>query len=503
MPKRIDECVKALQEDGYDEDNAWAICMAQLDETFEDAEYQGEKVELNKPFRTQGENKKFAVYVKNKRDNIIKVRFGDPDMEIKRDDEERRKSFRARFKCSERKDRTTPAYWSCKLWSSEPVSEIVDAIPKTSFSDKVCFDAARKYCASVRDGVQEYHASEFGLEGDRMVKVYRSPETVAEIADALNGLKVTNEHVELKAIDPADIIGEIFDSELMENFDEESDTTMLIRNGISLTDDMIELLKDGKRELSLGYFGDMIDSEVYDYEVINIEPHHLALVNNARCGKACTFEDGGKTMKLRKLFADAGIIKATDEEGDSVNMQKVLELIKELPELVKTASLDEIKALVPILEEIMMKAKEGDQSTETDPEGEMTDEEKAAVAAKEEEDKKLADAEAAAEMDKDKKTYSDAAFADAVAKKAQEMSDAKLSIMAKASTFLTDSYDYKGKSNAQIMKDTLATQYNEEFSDAELSTAFKLLQKQTHYDSFGARASGSADPYIATGEKEI
>lgn len=81
---------------------------------------------LNKPFRTPNEKKKFAVYVKNKEGKVIIVRFGDPDMEIKRDDPERRKSFRARHKCDQQNDPTTPAYWSCKMWSEANVSDLTD-----------------------------------------------------------------------------------------------------------------------------------------------------------------------------------------------------------------------------------------------------------------------------------------------------------------------------------------------------------------------------------------
>jgi len=79
---------------------------------------------LNKPFRTPGGPKKFAVYVKNKQGNIVIIRFGDPNMEIKRDDPERRKAFRARHNCDTAKDRTKPSYWSCRMWSSKPVSSI-------------------------------------------------------------------------------------------------------------------------------------------------------------------------------------------------------------------------------------------------------------------------------------------------------------------------------------------------------------------------------------------
>jgi hypothetical protein len=81
----------------------------------EDAEYQGKKVKLNNPVR--GGSKKFYVYVKNKKGNVIKVSFGDTTgLSIKRDDPERRKSFRARHKCDQKKDKTTPGYWSCKFW---------------------------------------------------------------------------------------------------------------------------------------------------------------------------------------------------------------------------------------------------------------------------------------------------------------------------------------------------------------------------------------------------
>ena len=80
------------------------------------AEYQGKKVTLNKPFRTQGGKKKFAVYVQNSAGKVVIVRFGDPNMEIKRDDPKRRKAFRDRHNCSEKKDRTTPGYWSCRQW---------------------------------------------------------------------------------------------------------------------------------------------------------------------------------------------------------------------------------------------------------------------------------------------------------------------------------------------------------------------------------------------------
>ena len=60
------------------------------------------KKTLNKPFRTPSGPKKFSVYVKNEKGNVVKVNFGDPNMEIKRDDPNRRKNFRARHNCDNR-----------------------------------------------------------------------------------------------------------------------------------------------------------------------------------------------------------------------------------------------------------------------------------------------------------------------------------------------------------------------------------------------------------------
>jgi hypothetical protein len=88
-----------------------------------EAEYKGRDVQLGKPMK--GDVKKYKVYVKNDSGNVIKVNFGDKNLSIKRDNPTRRKSFRARHKCSQKKDRTSAGYWSCRMWSSKPVSKIL------------------------------------------------------------------------------------------------------------------------------------------------------------------------------------------------------------------------------------------------------------------------------------------------------------------------------------------------------------------------------------------
>lgn len=76
-----------------------------------------EKKPLNKPIRTPGEKKKFKVYIKNPKTGDIQiVRFGDPNMEIKRDNPDRLSAFRLRHNCDSAKDKTTPRYWSCYQW---------------------------------------------------------------------------------------------------------------------------------------------------------------------------------------------------------------------------------------------------------------------------------------------------------------------------------------------------------------------------------------------------
>ena len=80
------------------------------------AEYQGKKVTLNKPFYTPDGPKKSAVYVRNKKGNVVKVTFGDPNMEIRRDDPKARANFRSRHSCDTAKDKTSARYWSCRKW---------------------------------------------------------------------------------------------------------------------------------------------------------------------------------------------------------------------------------------------------------------------------------------------------------------------------------------------------------------------------------------------------
>ena len=97
-------------------DHICETCNLYEDLEITEAEYEGQKVKLNDPIRTnEVPTKKFKVYVKDG-DKVKKVMFGDPNMEIRKDNAAARKSFRARHKCDTATDKTSARYWSCKMW---------------------------------------------------------------------------------------------------------------------------------------------------------------------------------------------------------------------------------------------------------------------------------------------------------------------------------------------------------------------------------------------------
>lgn len=84
-------------------------------EEIDEATYQGREVKLNKPMK--GDVKKSKVFVDLDGDGVAKkVNFGDPNMSIKKNDPERRKSFRARHNCDNPGPKDKARYWSCKAW---------------------------------------------------------------------------------------------------------------------------------------------------------------------------------------------------------------------------------------------------------------------------------------------------------------------------------------------------------------------------------------------------
>jgi hypothetical protein len=117
-PKYYDKLTKA----GLEELNEGEFCPQCLAQYIKDhinvlheAEYKGRKVQLGKPMA--GDVKKFKVYVKNAKGNVVKVNFGQKGVKIKKDNPKRRKSFRARHHCDTNPGpRWKARYWSCRKW---------------------------------------------------------------------------------------------------------------------------------------------------------------------------------------------------------------------------------------------------------------------------------------------------------------------------------------------------------------------------------------------------
>lgn len=118
-----------MGEDGMTESRAFAGAWSKAKaapKPVMKADYQGKQVQLDKPFRLPaGSSKKFGVYVKDG-DKVKKVTFGDPNMEIRRDNPEARANFRSRMGCDTETDKTSANYWSCKMWEAgSSVSDVV------------------------------------------------------------------------------------------------------------------------------------------------------------------------------------------------------------------------------------------------------------------------------------------------------------------------------------------------------------------------------------------
>jgi hypothetical protein len=88
------------------------------EELLNEAEYQGKKVKVGYPMRNSGGGKKYKVYVKNpSTGKIKKITFGDVHggLSAKVSNPEARRSFAARHKCKDKKDRTKAGYWACRI----------------------------------------------------------------------------------------------------------------------------------------------------------------------------------------------------------------------------------------------------------------------------------------------------------------------------------------------------------------------------------------------------
>ena len=351
---------------------------------------------------------------------------------------------------------------------------------RKQFADLAVYSETARTAVSVRDGVLEYLGTELGLEPlDKVFTVYRSPATIANAAYAMAGIPLTDEHVSMEG--PAlDSGSRVESSVVIDQLDESTHSRLAVQNKLAVNDTLQLLLKD-KRELSLGYEADLVPHSRWDFEQINVVPHHLAAVPAGRCGSLCSFIDRkpdtpvkpqeGDTMKPKKL------IKAfTDAEG-SVSLEQIVEIATGLPEAIRKVPVDQLVKLMPAMQEIMSYAKEQGVMPAEEPEKEMEGEDM------EGEEKETMDEG----KEGDKENFADSSkFKDAVASAVKGEVKRYAEVVNKARNFVDAEYDFAGKTANAVMRDALATQSTDKFEDAELSVAFKLLRKaNTDYSQFG------------------
>ena len=151
-----------------------------------------------------------------------------------------------------------------------------------------------------------------------------------------------------------------------------------------------------------------------------------------------------------------------DNGGDNqtsggVNLQRVGEVLRDLPEAVKTMDLDTLNDLIPTLEKVIKEARARTPQGQESMQGQE------------------------GEPEENKGDFKDSAeIKDAV----MQMANERVGIIMKAKNFLDESYDFLGADTLQIMRDALATQSAEEFKDEEVPVAFKLLKKKADYSHF-------------------
>jgi hypothetical protein len=105
----------AGKRDTYEGEEVMLDVPFYVDEEIDEAEYQGKKVQLNKPRRTPGGPRKFAVYTKNGSGKVVQVRFGQPGMKVRNNDPAAAKSFRARMQCDNPGPKWKPRWWACNV----------------------------------------------------------------------------------------------------------------------------------------------------------------------------------------------------------------------------------------------------------------------------------------------------------------------------------------------------------------------------------------------------
>ena len=378
-----------------------------------------------------------------------------------------------------------------------------------SFYDKVDFNSDEKTAVSVRDGVLEYLGAELGLEpAEKLFKIYRSPATIGNVAFKMDGLPLCDGHIDVDlTVDSP--MGHVKGSELIDLVDSMSNSQLAIKNKIQLKDRLFRIMATEGRELSLGYKARLVECQgkPYDFEQVDIEPRHLAIVDRGRCGHECRFLDTKQEideMKNKKSAKEL-LKKFLDEDG-TPNLEEIVALATELPELLKKLPGDELMKIIPVLQGIKSQADNSlDPDNDGDAGGDMDgDGDGKKVEAEDTDDaddandtKKTEDEDGTEEDEEEKKKVTDAAIKAAVREHAN--------VTEKARAFLPEKYKFADKSAREIMRAVLEKEYpKEKFTDSELPVAFKTLRpKGTDVRKFGDKMPDGKGKFTSLKDKEL
>jgi len=185
---------------------AWEKAQAAIELTYTEAE----KKTLNKPFRLpSGSKKKFGVYVKNPKGNVVMVKFGDPNMEIKRDDPDRRKNFRARHQCDSNPGPKWKArYWSCRMWEGgKSVTQVTKgSIAETSEASEELFDLAdllnQNPNLSTAAEIETENEDMIDYQGEAVDMAYQNLSTIKRKAEQLMAIIDANPEAAMEITEP-------------------------------------------------------------------------------------------------------------------------------------------------------------------------------------------------------------------------------------------------------------------------------------------------------------
>ena len=362
------------------------------------------------------------------------------------------------------------------------------------FSDLAVYSDTARTAVSIRDGVLEYLGAELGIEPlDRVFTVYRSPATIANAAYLMPGIPLTDGHVSMDG--PAVESGSRVESSVViDQIDEPTHSRLAVQNKLAVSDELQILLKD-KHQLSLGYEADLVPHSRFDFEQIDIQPHHLAAVPAGRCGPLCSFLDRKPDTPHKPLEGDTmpKIHKAFNDAEGSVSLDMIVEIATGLPEAIRKVPVDQLVKLMPAMQEIMSYAKDqGAMPVEDDMEDEDMDMKDMDKENMDMDDKDMKDKDMK-DMEKEKDNFADSTkFKDAVASAVKGQVRLYSEVVNKARDFVDSDYNFVGKSARTVMRDALATQSPDKFEDSELPVAFKLLRKASaDYKHFGDTAPDS------------